>query len=87
MLAGDKVNVIWGTVTQDNFDNDEIVVTLIAAGMSDDERTHKNIYKTPVNPPFVHDLNRSTAERTAESKRELVFPEFLQEYQNRKRKK
>ena len=33
-LAGSKVNIIWGTVTQENFDEEKIVVTLIATGMS-----------------------------------------------------
>lgn len=33
-LAGSKVNIIWGTVMEDNFDSEKIVVTLIATGMS-----------------------------------------------------
>ena len=32
-LVGGKVNVIWGTVTNEEFDEDKIVVTLIATGM------------------------------------------------------
>lgn len=34
-LAGSAVNIIWGTVTQENYDADKIVVTLIATGMNE----------------------------------------------------
>lgn len=33
-LAGPGVNIIWGTVSSSDFDEDKIVVTLIATGMS-----------------------------------------------------
>ena len=36
-LAGSTVNIIWGTVTQENYDADKIVVTLIATGMNEDK--------------------------------------------------
>jgi len=37
-LAGSKVNIIWGTVTDANMEEDQVVVTLIATGMPDIER-------------------------------------------------
>jgi len=37
-LAGSKVNIIWGTVTDANMGEDQVVVTLIATGMPDIER-------------------------------------------------
>ena len=41
-LAGSKVNIIWGTVTQENYDADKIVVTLIATGMNKEKAEEKN---------------------------------------------
>lgn len=38
-LAGSKVNIIWGTVTNPDADKDEIVVTIIATGMPDSAKT------------------------------------------------
>lgn len=40
-LAGSAVNIIWGTVTQENYDADKIVVTLIATGMSEEKLEDK----------------------------------------------
>ena len=37
-LAGSKVNIIWGTVTDANMGEDQVVVTLIATGMPDIEQ-------------------------------------------------
>ena len=37
-LAGSKVNIIWGTVTDTKMEEDKIVVTLIATGMPDPVR-------------------------------------------------
>jgi len=37
-LAGSKVNIIWGTVTDANMEEDQVVVTLIATGMPDIEQ-------------------------------------------------
>lgn len=37
-IAGDKVNIIWGTVAEENFDEEKIVVTLIATGMSKNKK-------------------------------------------------
>ena len=41
-LAGSKVNIIWGTVTQEDYDADKIVVTLIATGMNKEKAEEKN---------------------------------------------
>lgn len=43
-LAGEDVNIIWGTVTGDVFDEDKIVVTIIATGMPEVNR------KTAIRP-------------------------------------
>lgn len=40
-LAGEKVNIIWGTVSAENFDEDKIVVTLIATGMPQEKDLKK----------------------------------------------
>ena len=42
-LAGSKVNIIWGTVTQENYDEGKIVVTLIATGMSKEKENQAAI--------------------------------------------
>lgn len=48
-LAGNKVNIIWGTVTEENYDEDKVVVTLIATGMSKEKQQSE--YKTEVFSP------------------------------------
>lgn len=42
-LVGNKVNIIWGTVSPDNYDEGKIMVTLIATGMSNVRRCDKLI--------------------------------------------
>lgn len=41
-LAGENVNLIWGTVEPDNFDTDKIVITIIATGMNQNNQTIDN---------------------------------------------
>lgn len=41
-LAGENVNLIWGTVEPDNFDTDKIVITIIATGMIQNNQTIDN---------------------------------------------
>ena len=96
-LAGDKVNIIWGTVTAENFDAEKIVVTLVATGMS----KHKKIAsKTTIE---TVGLNKGQEhKRTVEPKKipsgmpvmkpvtptlkekELLIPDFLLEAGKRK---
>lgn len=64
-LAGNKVNIIWGTVTQENYDESKIVVTLIATGMS----------KTPT--PVRAAVENPTPTKKPEM--EVVIPPFLRE--------
>ncbi len=48
-LAGSKVNIIWGTVTDANMGEDQIVVTLIATGMPDiEQRLNQNAVQNAV---------------------------------------
>lgn len=61
-VAGSKVNIIWGTVTDKNHEEDKVVVTLIATGMPDLEKQYnrdavQNAMKMfgatkRVNPPY-----------------------------------
>ena len=82
-LAGSKVNIIWGTVTKENYDKDKIVVTLIATGMpSKEEMPQKTVTKSPKVMPkqtngesVVWDYKRPTPKKEIE----LVIPSFLQE--------
>lgn len=56
--AGDQVNIIWGTVSKENENEEKIIVTLIATGMP--ETSHKEIpkvtfskHKKPVITPNI----------------------------------
>lgn len=74
-LAGSKVNIIWGTVTQENYDEEKIVVTLIATGMSK-EKEKPVIVKKQVEP------EKKVIETTpiiGQKQIEIVMPPFLQE--------
>lgn len=55
-LAGEDVNIIWGTVSGDVFDQNKIVVTLIATGMPSENKPNKKpdtvITKPVVRPPI-----------------------------------
>lgn len=74
-LAGENVNIIWGTVTEEDFNEDKIVVTLIATGMSKPKKT------APVmQSPFMKDIKHSAVKKETE----LVMPPFLQESRKNK---
>ena len=76
-LAGDKVNIIWGTVTKENYDMEKIVVTLIATGMSEQK-------KIPVAP--VKKVERKVGVGTIKKDEiEIVIPTFLQEARKKRR--
>lgn len=67
-LAGTNVNIIWGTVSADNFDEDKIVVTLIATGMKEcDKETQLVQNIKAINrqdyPQDRTNVNRNVAQR------------------------
>ena len=74
-MAGEKVNIIWGTVNQDNYGEEKIVVTLIATGMSDN-KTFEEVPSVKVYEPKAlvkEDVG-------------MIMPPFLIEARNRRRK-
>ena len=83
-LAGSKVNIIWGTVTQKNYDEGKIVVTLIATGMSTEKEkpvttvkteTQNRVQKSVIPEPRLYDIKMAVPQK----EREIVIPPFLQE--------
>ena len=82
-LAGDKVNIIWGTVTKADYDEEKIVVTLIATGMADQNKTSKTTVKSTVKSigkPAESDFVLKNYRMPVPKKEiELVVPPFLQE--------
>lgn len=83
-IAGEDVNIIWGTVAPGEEDADKIVVTIIATGMP--EPKPKKVQ--PKEKPITRPANISTAnisyvspsERVANIElKELVIPSFLEE--------
>lgn len=86
-LAGDKVNIIWGTVTKADYDEEKIVVTLIATGMADQNKTSKVAVKSTVRStvksagkPAESDFVLKNYRMPVPKKEiELVVPPFLQE--------
>ncbi|MBO5373393.1 MAG: cell division protein FtsZ [Lachnospiraceae bacterium] len=77
-LAGNNVNVIWGTVAADNFDMDKIVVTLIATGMQEKSPT-SSLRISP--PKQVGMLHSNTAFAMPKNKNmEITIPTFLQSH-------
>lgn len=89
-LAGENVNIIWGTVSGDTFDKDKIVVTLIATGMAADEKSITSqtvsFSKSPMKAPSElitrpRTMNRPHAKPTTyTSQKAIEIPAFLKEY-------
>ena len=74
-LAGSKVNIIWGTVTQDNYDEEKIVVTLIATGMSEEKNNPVFVSKS-----ILQEQNNIEVKPVVKRQEiEVVIPPFLQE--------
>ena len=73
-LAGGKVNIIWGTVTKEDHEEDKIVVTLIATGMAQEKRIAKVNLK-PLDPA----LKLQEVKQQPRKEVEIVLPPFLQE--------
>lgn len=88
-LAGNKVNIIWGTVTQKNQDAGKIVVTLIATGMSEKNKLPSGIPKAPERSFTMQTAQQTVAAQqtvTAPTKEiEIVIPKFLQEIGQKRR--
>lgn len=81
-LAGEKVNIIWGTVTEENYDKDKIVVTLIATGMPGEKKVTKEVQR-PIEKELVLRDYRPVAAR---KEVELIMPTFLQEVNKKNRR-
>lgn len=58
-LAGENVNLIWGTVEPDNFDTDKIVITIIATGMNQNNQTidNRTLAGSIKNPTYRREYN------------------------------
>lgn len=92
-LAGDHVNIIWGTVSSADFDEEKIVVTLIATGMNTDSQRVKlqnpgipaNSPKAPTLEPMewktTHLMATSPSTKTG-----IVIPSFLLDASRRTQK-
>lgn len=81
-LAGEKVNIIWGTVTEEDYDKEKIVVTLIATGMPGEKKVIKEVQR-PVEKELVLKDYRPVATR---KEVELIMPTFLQEVNKKNRR-
>lgn len=83
-LAGSKVNIIWGTVTKEDYDREKIVVTLIATGMSSkvSQPGLQNISKSLKDIPKPNRSDVALQEYHLPQRKkeiELVIPSFLQD--------
>jgi len=83
-LAGNKVNIIWGTVTQDSYNEEKIVVTLIATGMSKEKKIPTVMPKIVPNELKLQEFKQPVPKKVIE----IEVPPFLQEagmkYEKRK---
>lgn len=82
-LAGEHVNIIWGTVSSADFDEDKIVVTLIATGMSEEtaskEKAVRKVSLLP-DPPVLEPMEWKTNHikpTVPQQKANIVIPSFL----------
>lgn len=72
-LAGEDVNIIWGTVSEEDMDTDKIVVSIFATGMPETQKKelNKNNLGTPTIAPRTktipqphHDLSQIRFDET-----------------------
>ena len=81
-IAGEHVNIIWGTVTSENFNSEKIIVTLIATGM-EETSSEKPLFnpKIPENATPELELKEwktlKNSHQPTSIKRELVIPSFF----------
>lgn len=89
-IAGSKVNIIWGTVTQKDYDEDKVVVTLIATGMAREKKMpegKRTEQKRPEMPPFMRMTAGEWTEpaeyitRRPDKEKEIEIPPFLKNHQ------
>ena len=81
-VAGNNVNIIWGTVTQPDYDQDKIVVTLIATGMK--ETTKSPIPKLKPLPTEIKKYE--IKQPVVRNDLEIVVPSFLKDVSAKKDK-
>lgn len=74
-LAGNKVNIIWGTVAAEDFDEEKIVVTLIATGMK--SNVDVNVGESGGAKLAV---GKNSVPIVARKEMEIVIPTFLQRH-------
>lgn len=92
-LAGERVNIIWGTVTGESNAEDKIIVTLIATGMPEVQEEKlksekKGDYKQieirkmpPLNTPIQKGVSTMKVEMPQPKKqKEIYVPSFLSKY-------
>lgn len=78
-LAGENVNIIWGTVTDETQKNDQIIITLIATGM--DKLTPST--KQPLPPPTKTIYKKRSAvtppipPKPTTPDKDIIIPSFL----------
>ncbi len=89
-IAGSKVNIIWGTVTQKDYDEDKVVVTLIATGMTREKKMpegKRTEQKRPELPQFMRMTSGEWPEpaeyitRRPDKEKEIEIPPFLKHHQ------
>ncbi len=91
-IAGDEVNIIWGTVENKNASSEnEIVVTLIATGMPESKPMEKENADAGQLKDGNAAVNFNTSKKAGISERlstekeiHLVVPDFLKNYDKRK---
>ena len=74
-LAGNNVNIIWGTVTQEDYDEEKIIVTVIATGMTKDEKTSKKNNETEKEDFLLEEFVMPAPKKELE----IIMPPFLVE--------
>lgn len=74
-VAGNNVNIIWGTVTQPDQDTDKIVVTLIATGMSKAAKVPTVKLKPLPNEIKHYEVKQPVVRNNIE----IVVPSFLRD--------
>lgn len=87
-LAGEHVNIIWGTVSSADFDEDKIIVTLIATGMDEKKTTSilpADILPPPKISPSLEPMEwKSKYTNPHPQKTTLVIPSFLLDPQKKR---
>lgn len=76
-LAGESVNIIWGTVNNSKQEENEVVITLIATGMDGET--------VPLPSPSTNVKSLShVSNAVVSSQKQIAIPSFLQDYERKK---